>query len=135
MALPWLTALKVIPWGDVIEHAPKVLKAARELVDRQRERRRGESEPPPPGLQDRVIEMPGPTDPAVSALQRQLAATREELARLQHTQEQTSQTVAELAEQNSRLVEAVALLRLRTRWLMGAVLALLLAGLVSWLTG
>ena len=26
MALPWLTALKVIPWGDVIEHAPKVLK-------------------------------------------------------------------------------------------------------------
>jgi hypothetical protein len=28
-------ALKVIPWGDVIEHAPSVLKAARKLMDRQ----------------------------------------------------------------------------------------------------
>ena len=27
MALPWLTALKVIPWGDVIEHALMVLWA------------------------------------------------------------------------------------------------------------
>ena len=36
MALPWLTALKVIPWGDVIEHAPKVLNAARKLMDRQK---------------------------------------------------------------------------------------------------
>ena len=35
MAIPWLTALKVIPWGDVIEHAPTVLKAARKLMDRQ----------------------------------------------------------------------------------------------------
>lgn len=36
MALPWLTALKVIPWGDVIEHAPAVLKGARDLLERQR---------------------------------------------------------------------------------------------------
>ena len=35
MAIPWLMALKVIPWGDVIEHAPSVLKAARKLMDRQ----------------------------------------------------------------------------------------------------
>lgn len=41
MAIPWLMALKVIPWGDVIEHAPSVLKAARKLMDRQ--------PPQPPG--------------------------------------------------------------------------------------
>ena len=41
MAIPWLMALKVIPWGDVIEHAPSVLKAARKLMDRQ--------PPEPPG--------------------------------------------------------------------------------------
>ena len=133
MAIPWIAALKIIPWGDVIEHAPKVLKAARELVERQRERRRVAAEPPAPDPRDRVIEMPGPTDPAVSALQRQLAATQEELARLQRTQEQASQTLADLAEQNSRLVEAVALLRLRTRWLMGAVLVLGVALGAFWL--
>ena len=35
MPIPWIAALKIIPWGDVIEHAPKVLNAARKLMDRQ----------------------------------------------------------------------------------------------------
>ncbi len=121
MALPWLTALKVIPWGDVIEHAPKVLKGARDLLDRQR---RGTPAAPPPDPRDHVIQMPGPTDPALCDLQQQLAGTRDELGRLRQTQEQITQTLAELAEQNTRLVAAVELLRKRTRLLMGAVLVL-----------
>ncbi|MGI9217410.1 MAG: hypothetical protein ACR2JA_10500 [Hydrogenophaga sp.] len=121
MALPWLTALKVIPWGDVIEHAPKVLKGARDLLDRQR---RGAAVTPPPDPRDHVIQMPGPTDPALRDLQQRLAAAREDIQRLQQTQDQITQTVAELAEQNTRLVAAVELLRKRTRLLMGAVLVL-----------
>lgn len=121
MALPWLTALKVIPWGDVIEHAPKVLKGARDLLDRQR---RGAPVTPPPDPRDHVIQMPGPTDPALRDLQQRLAAAREDIQRLQQTQDQITQTVAELAEQNTRLVAAVELLRKRTRLLMGAVLVL-----------
>lgn len=126
MAIPWLTALKVIPWGDVIEHAPTVLKGARDLLDRQRQRRRDTEEPtldPRAG----VIEMPDPTPPAVRELQHQLAATREDLTRLQQTQEQTAQTLAALAEQNARLVGAVELLRKRTRLLLGAALVLAIA--------
>jgi hypothetical protein len=121
MALPWLTALKVIPWGDVIEHAPKVLKGARDLLDRQR---RGTTVTPPPDPRDHAIQMPGPTEPALRDVQQQLAATRDDLARLRQTQEQITQTLAELAEQNSRLVTAVELLRKRTRLLMGAALVL-----------
>ena len=121
MAIAWLTALKVIPWGDVIEHAPKVLKGARDLLDRQR---RGAAVPPPPDPRDHVIQMPGPTEPALRDLQQQLAATRDELSRLRQTQEQITQTLAELAEQNTRLVDAVERLRKRTRLLMGAVLVL-----------
>lgn len=123
MALPWLTALKVIPWGDVIEHAPKVLKGARDLLDRQRQRRH-ETEASPRDPNAHVIEMPGPTPPEVHELQRQLAAARDEVTRLQQTQDRITQTVAELAEQNTRLVAAVELLRKRTRLLMGAVLVL-----------
>ena len=125
MALPWLTALKVIPWGDVIEHAPKVLKGARDLLERQRQRGR-EAEPPAPDLRAGVIDLPDPTPPEVRELQQQLAAAREDVARLQQTQDQITQTLAELAEQNTRLVGAVELLRKRTRLLMGAVLVLAL---------
>jgi chromosome segregation ATPase len=32
MSNPWLTAIKSIPWGNVIEHAPKVLDKARNFV-------------------------------------------------------------------------------------------------------
>lgn len=123
MAIPWLTALKVIPWGDVIEHAPKVLKGARDLLERQRQRGR-EAPSPAPDLRAGVIDMPDPTPPEVRELQQQLAAAREDVARLQQTQEQITQTLAELAEQNTRLVGAVELLRKRTRLLMGAVLVL-----------
>lgn len=123
MAIPWLLALKVIPWGDVIEHAPKVLKGARDLLDRQRQRGR-EAAATASDPRAQVIEMPGPATPEVRALQQQLAAARDDIGRLQQTQDQITQTLAELAEQNSRLVAAVELLRKRTRLLMGAVVVL-----------
>jgi small-conductance mechanosensitive channel len=128
MAIPWLVALKVIPWGDVIEHAPKVLKAARQLLDKQRQRPTEAATPPAATLGD-VIEMPGPTPPEVRALQQRLATARDDLDRLQQTQDQITQTLADLAEQNTRLVQAVELLRKRTRLLMGAVAVLAVAGL------
>lgn len=128
MAIPWLVALKVIPWGDVIEHAPKVLNAARQLLDKQRQQRPA-VEAPPVAPQGDVIEMPGPTPPEVRELQQRLAATREDVARLQQTQDQITQTLADLAEQNTRLVQAVEVLRKRTRLLMGAVVVLVVVGL------
>ena len=36
MALSWLTALKVVPWDKVIEHAPGVLDKARGFIDKHR---------------------------------------------------------------------------------------------------
>lgn len=126
MPIPWLTALKVIPWGDVIEHAPKVLKGARDLLNQQRQSRRETSAPPPaPDAPDIVA-----TDSASSELRdlrQQLAVVREDLARLQQTQDLVTQTVAELAEQNTRLVAAVEVLRKRTRLLVGAVALLAVA--------
>lgn len=135
MPNPWLLALKVIPWGDVIEHAPKVLKGARELLDQQRQRRQAATSAQTPDPRRNVIEMPGPTPPEVIELQQRLAAAHEDINRLHQTQEQITQTVAELAEQNTRLVAAVELLRKRTRLLMGAVAVLALALGVLWFSG
>jgi len=33
MAIPWLTALKIVPWEKVLEHAPGVLEKARGFMD------------------------------------------------------------------------------------------------------
>lgn len=115
MPIPWLTALKVIPWGDVIEHAPKVLTAARKLMDRQ-----GKADAPSP---ESPASTSAPEIP-LSELGRQLLDARREMARWQEDQTQLTRTVAELAEQNARLVTAVDALRVRTRLLLWAVVAL-----------
>ena len=36
MAIPWLTALKIVPWEKVLEHAPGVFEKARGFIDKRR---------------------------------------------------------------------------------------------------
>ena len=114
MPNPWLLALKVIPWGDVIEHAPKVLNAARKMVDRQREQQQAASDTataaPTPGSDVAAV--------SIQQLQSRLDAANHRMDALLQAQDQLTQTVAELAEQNARLVAAVNVLRLRTRLLL-----------------
>jgi hypothetical protein len=125
MAIPWLLALKVIPWGDVIEHAPKVLNAARKLMDRQR------TEPAPAVSTTATADWVGEAQPSLGELKNRLIAVQVQLDQQAETQEQLAQTLAELAEQNARLVSAVEVLRLRTRMLLWGAAALVLA--VAWL--
>jgi hypothetical protein len=122
MALPWLLALKVIPWGDVIEHAPKVLNAARKLMDRQKT-------PLPPGPRTEPLDL-GQAPPSLGELKNRLVEARQLIDQQAVVQEQMAQTLTELAEQNARLVSAVDLLRVRTRLLLW--LAVALAAGVVW---
>lgn len=125
MAIPWLLALKVIPWGDVIEHAPKVLNAARKLMDRQR------TAPPPAVSTTATADLVSDPQPSLGELKNRLIAAQVQLDRQADMQTQLTQTLTELAEQNARLVSAVELLRLRTRMLLWGAAALVLA--VAWL--
>jgi hypothetical protein len=112
MAIPWLLALKVIPWGDVIEHAPKVLSAARKLLERQR------ASKAPSTAGESVFQMPSAGPPSLELLHQRLVAAQQQIDSQAQAQDQLAQTLAELAEQNARLVSAVELLRLRTRLLL-----------------
>lgn len=112
MAIPWLLALKVIPWGDVIEHAPKVLSAARKLLERQR------ASKAPSTAGESVVQMPSAGPPSLELLHQRLVAAQQQIDSQTQAQDQLAQTLAELAEQNARLVSAVELLRLRTRLLL-----------------
>ncbi|WP_291012429.1 hypothetical protein [Hydrogenophaga sp.] len=121
MAIPWLVALKVIPWGDVIEHAPKVLDAARKLLDQKRTQ-----SPAEPSVTGNVIDVNSPTPPSLGELRNRLIAAQQQIDQHAVAQEQLAQTLAELAEQNARLVAAVAVLRTRTRMLLwGGAIGLL----------
>ena len=112
MAIPWLVALKVIPWGDVIEHAPKVLSAARKLLERQR------VPAPDPSSSSKVIHSSATQAPSLGELKNRLTAAQQQIDQQAQMQAQLAQTVAELAEQNARLVNAVEVLRVRTRLLL-----------------
>ena len=119
MALSWMSALKVIPWSDVIDAAPGLVKGARKIFTRsqQTEVPAASAEPGSSGdLSDRVS---------------QLEAS---LAQIAEQQGATARLVESLAEQNARIVEAVDILRVRTRLLMGAcaVLAMALVAAVAW---
>jgi hypothetical protein len=125
MPLPWLTALKVIPWGNVIEHAPTVLKAARKLMDRQK------AEPASsPGTE---MDLAGESLPSLGELKNRLIAAQLQLNEHAQMQAQLTETVAALAEQNAQLVSAVQVLRLRTRLLMwGMAAGVLSMAWISW---
>ena len=125
MAIPWLTALKVVPWGDVIEHAPNVLKAARKLMDRQKAE--------PELNTNTAVDMPCQSVPSLGELQNRLIAAQVQMEGQAQTQVQLTETLAALAEQNAQLVSAVEVLRLRTRLLVWGMAALVAAILfLSW---
>lgn len=127
MAIPWMVALKVIPWGDVIEHAPKVLNAARKLMDRERA-------PAPEAQAPAAGPMAAGTLAPLDEMRQALHAAQAQIERQALAHRELTKTVTELAEQNARLVSAVEVLRLRTRLLMAAVLGLLvgLGVLAGW---
>ena len=124
MAIPWLTALKVIPWGDVISHAPSVLEKARDLMARK-----------PADAAPTSMATPNAHDevPSLGELKNRLLATALHIDELQQRQTQLTQTVRELAEQNAALLSAVSGLRQTLRLLtVGLALAFVALGAVAY---
>ena len=108
----WITAFKAIPWAALIAAAPTIATSARKLWDAVRKQ-----EAPRVSGQGQAADQ--------RALEEQVAELRRELTA-------ASELVSNLAEQNTRLVEAVEVLRVRTRVLLLAsvVMTVALIGLV-----
>jgi hypothetical protein len=125
MAIPWLTALKVIPWGDVISHAPSVLEKARDLMARKPADAAAPTSMATPNAHDEV--------PSLGELKNRLLATALHIDELQQRQTQLTQTVSELAEQNAALVSVVSGLRQTLRLVeLGLALAFVGLGAVAY---
>lgn len=104
----WLTALKIIPWTEVIKHAPTVIKGARQFLDRQ------SSPPAPPPSYTGSSGEPGSLEHQLETLYQQHA---NDVTRL-------DQALADLTQQHAQLTEDMQALRSRTRWLIFAMAAL-----------
>ncbi|MBP3980415.1 hypothetical protein J8G26_06670 [Acidovorax sp. JG5] len=121
MALGWVAALKLVPWGDVLEATPQILQAAKKLLGSRRQ-----------GTADAAAgTLAGAGDAAVSPpVALQLQQLRERVARLEQEQQESAVLIQSLAEQNAQVVQAVEVLRLRNQRLT-AVIAVLGAGCVG----
>ena len=121
MAISWLSALKVVPWGKVIEHAPGVLDKARNLIDKHRGSPSSNT-----GTAD-----PQPTEevPSLGELNKRCVVLQAQLEQQMQTQQQMAQTLADMAEQQAGLIAMVKRLQSRLWWLT-ACLALTVLGCV-----
>lgn len=122
MAIPWLVALKSIPWGTVIEHGPKVLDKARDLVNRRRDAKEATPVQTAP-------EHDCSPSLSVDELSKQVMQMQLTLSDLSASHTELSQSVADLTQQNRQLAGAVRSLRRRVAFLVtGLVVMALVLG-------
>ena len=108
--MSWMSALKLIPWVDVIEATPTLVKGARRLLKRSRE----EADE----VGSASAQSAPQTLPEALARVQQLEA---ELAQLSQAQAESAALLESLAEQQARLVEMANALRSRQRLLLAAL--------------
>ncbi|KRA06951.1 hypothetical protein [Acidovorax sp. Root568] len=124
MAASWVAALKLVPWGDVIEATPQILQAAKKLLGTTQ---KGNAEAATAALDGAVGE---PAIPVALQLQH----LRDRVAQLEREQQESAMLIQSLAEQHAQVVQAVEVQRRRQQWLTVAVsmLAVACAGLLVW---
>ena len=127
MAISWLSALKLVPWSDVISNAPLVAEGAKKLW--------GAVVKPgtPPESDPAATPSTDSEMPQMAQLQAEVAGLRGEVSDLHRQMVESSALIKALAEQNAQLVAQVQSTRVRLRWLAAlAGLAMLLAGASLW---
>ncbi len=110
MAISWVTALKMVPWGDVIQAAPSVLKAAKGLMKKS------------PEQTDATSASAAPAEPMAAPLAsnagelalRHIAQLEARIQELEAAQRASNLVLEKMAEQQAQIVQTVGLLRTGT---------------------
>jgi hypothetical protein len=124
MAL-WMTALKLVPWSDVIEATPKIVKGARTLFTSTMRRKPEEAKNASDSAE---TTQQLANDPA--SLATRLVALQDRVSKLEDEQHASAELIASLAEQNAEIVRVVDGLRRRQRLLGSVCLVLIVAVLM-----
>lgn len=110
MGISWLVALKAVPWTDLVQAAPGIVKGARKLYTSVRGGAAAETRPA------ETTVAAGGTDARVTQIENRLAALMAE-------QQASAELIRNLADQNARLIEVVEIMRARARILFVLVAA------------
>ena len=103
MAFGWITVLKIIPWKDVLENAPHIAKAAKNLYAGTRNNTSSSAPTSDSGNKES-------TDFRLQEIEREML--------------DLNSVVRSLAKQNVRIVEAIEVLRIRSKILIFSCIAL-----------
>lgn len=117
MALNWITALKLIPWVDVVQATPTIVRGAKELWNRANA-----------GAKKTAV---ADADAPVKA--GSIEELTQRLTQLESAQLEASALINTLAEQNARLVAALDNLRNKAKVLSAFCVLLALSSLALWL--
>lgn len=121
MAIGWLTVLKMVPWGDVIENAPKVATGAKKLWQTVGKKPVAAAPVAP------AREVLRAASPEVAVLQSQVGELQTAVADLHQQMLVSSELIQSLADQNTQLIKRVEVNRVRLLWLTAVVLGLAVA--------
>jgi hypothetical protein len=128
MAAGWIQALKIIPWGNVIEAAPGLAKSARGFFKRTQDAVDATAD-------DATVSSAAASEAdALAMATRRIASLEARLTQATERQQAAAELLDSLASQNARMVEAIDALRQRGRALViaGVVLAAALIGTLTW---
>jgi len=134
MAAPWLSLLRLVPWGEVMRNAPRVAEGAKKLWDNVAGRPASPSaaQPAAAPVDERVQQELRADAQAIARLRSELQATGAAVSELQAQMLAATELINDLADQNAQLVRQVEQLRRRLTALALATLALAL-GAAFWL--
>lgn len=121
----FIAALANIPWGQVVDNAPKLAEGAARLM-RAVTGLRKPAEP----VADTTPSSPPEPPTGVEALQREVEVLRDTVAGLQEQMQVSSQLLKDLTEQNFLLIQRVELNRMRLRSVSLTLVGVLLASVV-----
>jgi len=110
MPINWLFALKAVPWTDLVQHAPTIVKGARKLYSTVRG---GASQ----SATTQQATSAAPTSAGDASLR--VAALEQRLSEIASEQQASAELIRNLAEQNARMIEAIGIMRARARVLLG----------------
>ncbi len=125
----WLTALKLVPWDDVIKQTPGMVRQARQLF-----RSSKKDAPAPAAGTDIAAEALDGRDPkAMAAL---LRALNQRVQALENERQEAAALMEQLAEQQEMVVKALSALRARAKLLTGAcgILTVAMIGVLVWIS-
>jgi hypothetical protein len=117
MALGWLTALKAVPWADVVQAAPGIVKGARKLFTAAK------SYAGSAGEESAAAAGGAPGGGADARLQ----GLEADIEALKGEQSASAALIRSLAEQNASIVTALDVMRIRLRIVFGLCIALVLS--------